>query len=142
MGYTTTEVRALLKAHGLRATRPRLAVVQALSESSEPLSCTEVIKASGDEHLTLATVYRNLVRLREEGVARVVSKAHGLDHYALAEASRVHEHPHFECVDCGETTCLPSEVSPALDVAGEWGESLRAATLHFHGTCPSCAGAG
>ncbi len=142
MGYTASQVRELLKEHGLRATRPRLAVVQMLSRAHEPLSCSEVLKELEDEGLTMVTVYRNLVRLREVGMVKVVSKSHGCDHYALTEHDQVDHHPHFECIDCGRTTCLPNEASPKVELEGKWAVALRSATIHFHGTCPDCAEGG
>ena len=88
-----------------------------------------------------ATVYRNLVKLREAGIAPVVSRAEGIDRYAYAEApDDGHHHPHFYCEDCGRLACLPAEVSISLPVDNPWAASVRAAMVQLHGACPDCRG--
>lgn len=137
MSITTPQARALLRKHGLRVTAPRVAVLRLLAAAEEPLSHTEVVRRIGDADWDPATVYRNLVKLRDAGVAVVVTHAGGVDRYTLT--GRGHdEHPHFLCRNCGRVVCLPPESIGSVEAEGAWSASLRDATIQLEGTCPAC----
>ena len=87
MSITMHEARKLLHESALRATAPRLAVLRVLAEAPGPLSHTEVLDRLGETAWDPSTIYRNLVKLREAGVAPVVSRAEGIDRYALASGA-------------------------------------------------------
>lgn len=129
--------RALLKRKGLRVTAPRLAVLELLSDSG-PLSHSEVLDGLGTTRWDQATIYRNLVRLTEVGITRVVSRADGMARYALIDADDAHQHPHFLCEDCGRVSCLPGELRPTTPLAPKWAESVRTASVQLRGACPDC----
>ena len=144
-----TEAKELLKAASLRATAPRIAVMQLLAEEGRPLSHTEVVQRLGGGEWDQATLYRNLIKLTEAGLARVASEAAGVKRYELRGAphSPRQLHPHFVCGACGAVSCLP-EATVAQDPAallalGEgWREATLAASVHFVGRCPPCARGG
>ena len=139
MKITKDDVRTLLREHSLRVTAPRIAVVQALSEAQKPLSYVEVLNRVGETGWDRATIYRNLVKLRDAGVAVVASRAAGSDRYALAmKQSGNHQHPHFVCDDCGEVSCLPTELSASISVEGPWAASVQRASVQLRGECPDC----
>ena len=141
MGITKIEAKQLLRDRDLRATAPRVAVLRVLADSESPLSHGEVLEQLGEPDWDQATIYRNLVKLREAGIAPVVSRAEGIDRYAYAEApDDGHHHPHFYCEDCGRLACLPAEVSISLPVDNPWAASVRAAMVQLHGACPDCRG--
>ena len=141
MSITNRQARTLLRDHGLRVTAPRVAVLRLLATAERPLSHTEVVRRMGDADWDPATVFRNLVKLREAGVAAVVTHAGGVDRYTLA--GHGHDaHPHFLCRDCGRILCLPPEAIGAVTIEGPWSASLRAATVALEGTCPACLCAG
>ncbi len=135
---TKNETRQLLRDSGLRATAPRLAVMRVLSEASRPMSHSEVLKVLGETDWDPATIYRNLVKLRDAGVAHVVSRAEGLDRYALADAHDDHHHPHFVCDDCGRIACLPAELSISMAEDSPWMASVQKAMVQLRGECPEC----
>ena len=139
VGMTKTEVRELLRSSGLRATAPRVSVIQVLADADTPLSHTEVVERLGDMDFDPTTVYRNLVKLHEEGLAPVVSRLEGIDRYALASGDGDgHQHPHFVCEDCGRVACLPTEVTAMKAKAGPWAASIKSATIQLRGECPDC----
>lgn len=134
------KVRKLLREYELRVTAPRLAVVSILSEASRPLSLGDVMSRISEYDWDQATIYRNLIKLKEAGAATVVSQIAGIDRYALTTThDRSQRHPHFFCEDCGRVLCLPSELLRTISIEGEWSESLKTAKLHFQGVCPNCA---
>ena len=139
MSITMHEARKLLHESALRATAPRLAVLRVLAEAPGPLSHTEVLDRLGETTWDPSTIYRNLVKLREAGVAPVVSRAEGIDRYALAQAQGDgHRHPHFICEDCGRVACLPAELLASMSMEGPWAASIRDAAVELRGACPDC----
>jgi len=132
---------ARLKAKGLRSTSPRLAVLQGLSESPQPVSYGELASRLGRDRFDPVTVYRNLKRLCEVGLARVASRAGGRARYELATSAprTQREHPHFACHQCGTVTCLEATVvMETLDTT--WRAALQSADVQFEGICPDCLG--
>lgn len=139
MSITKDEARKLLHENALRATAPRLAVLRVLAEAQNPLSHTEVLKRLGETDWDPATIYRNLVKLRDAGVALVVSRVEGIDRYALPQAEGGgHCHPHFLCEDCGRIACLPAELTASLSMEGPWAASIQKASVQLRGQCPDC----
>jgi len=139
MPITKDEARSLLREHDLRVTRPRLAVLQVLSEAQNPLSHNEVLHRLGETDWDPATIYRNLVKLRDAGIAPVVSRAAGNDRYVLSrEPGTAHHHPHFVCDDCGAISCLPMDLTARMAMEGPWAASIRQASVQFRGECPDC----
>lgn len=135
---TRDSARDLLREAKLRVTAPRVSVLCALAASRTALSHTEVLELLGDTDWDQATIYRNLVKLRDAGIAAVVSRADGIARYALADAHDAHRHPHFVCDDCGRVACLPAELSESMVVDGPWASSVRSATIQLRGACPDC----
>lgn len=139
MSITKDKARKLLHESGLRVTAPRLAVLRVLADSQSPLSHTEVLERLGRTDWDPATIYRNLVKLRDAGVAPVVTRAEGIDRYALAgEQDECHRHPHFVCDDCGRVACLPAQLTASMAIDGPWAPSIQKAMVQLSGECPEC----
>ncbi|MDE3003109.1 MAG: Fur family transcriptional regulator [Gemmatimonadota bacterium] len=139
MRITKDEARQRLRETGLRVTAPRVAVLAVLAEAEGPLSFTQVLDRLGDVDWDQATIYRNLVKLREAGLAPVISRMDGMDRYAFAgDRNDGHQHPHFLCEDCGRVACLKDEFTESLAVDGPWAESIRGAMMQLLGFCPDC----
>lgn len=122
-----------------RNTKQRDALQQVLAEATGPLSVQELVLAAGRlvEGVGIATVYRTLRLLEEEGQIHPVSLPDGEIRW---EASDRGHHHHFQCRSC----------SRVLDLAG--------CPLHLHaesipsgfvverheitlvGLCSACAG--
>ncbi len=139
MSISKGEARKLLQERGLRVTAPRLSVLRVLAEAENPLSYTEVLRRLGEADCCPTTIYRNLVKLRDAGVAPVVSREEGVDRYALAGArDDGHRHPHFVCDTCSQVSCLPAELGASIAMDGPWAASIQKAALHLRGECPDC----
>ena len=136
---TKDEARSLLKSHGLRSTGPRVAVLRVLATADRPLSYREVHGRIEEMGWDPTTIYRNLVKLRDARIAPVVTRAEGIDRYALAGADEGrHRHPHFLCEDCGLLACLPADVVSSTSAEGPWAASIERAMVQLRGTCPDC----
>lgn len=107
---TLDELRARLRARGLRATPSRLAVLELLltNPSEQAWSHAEVVAELAPGPWDPATIYRNLTDLVEAGLARRTDVG---DHVWRVEAlDGKHDstaHPHFVCTECGTVECLP-----------------------------------
>lgn len=132
------EVRQWVRDAGLRATGPRVAVLQLLAGAKRPLSYTEVVAELGQDEWDQTSLYRNLVKLAESELVRVASRVGGIARYEFSSSSNEdHAHPHFSCSDCGVVNCLPTmELTDMVD--SRWRASVREAELQVVGTCPSC----
>ena len=131
--------KQILKESGLRVTAPRVAVLNLLQEASRPLSHSEVLNLLGETNWDPATIYRNLVKLKESGITSVVSRAEGIDRYALKGSKEDgHKHPHFVCDDCGKVACVPGEITIAGEMAGPWAAAVEKAMVQLRGECPEC----
>ena len=133
------KIRKLLAEHDLRATKPRIAVLDILTKAKRPLSHSEVITKLGHTNWDQATIFRNLVKLKEAGIAPVVSSLDGIDRYMLkSDGNEAHHHPHFTCSDCGQLTCLPDEITNVETLSGPWANAVRQASVQLRGQCPDC----
>lgn len=137
-GAARLATRQLISAHGGRVTPTRVAVIEALQASAQPLSHEEL--GAGLAALDVAhdrvTLYRALDWLVERGIARRIA---GSDRAWRFEAVRPdsHRHAHFHCDRCGRVICL-ADFEPAPAVALPAGYQLDRAELVFHGACATC----
>jgi Fur family ferric uptake transcriptional regulator len=145
---TANDMKARIRAAGLRCTRARVAVLGRLLHASGPVSHAEMAGYLADEGFDQATIYRNLTELTEAGLATRVDLG---DHVWRFEPRRHHasdgrgeDHPHFVCTSCGEVSCL-DEVSVALtpkpgaDRSGRLAAGVRAVNeVVLKGQCENC----
>src|SRR5687768_5216424 len=103
------ELRQKLRDSGLRATLPRIAVMQQLLAARAPLSHGEVAEKLAHEGFDRATVYRNLIDLSDVGLLRRSDIGDHVWRFELvtSEEHGQAEHPHFICSGCGAVECLP-----------------------------------
>jgi len=131
----------LLRAHGLRRTAPRIAVLAALLPVRGHLSVAEIrhrLLATGDPDVPdVATVYRTVTTLVEAGVLHALAVEGGVTTYGVA----ADPHHHAVCTRCGTIIEVPAQqLSSALEHAIE-GSSFTLsdrAGLTLHGLCPKC----
>ena len=83
-----------------RNTAQRSAVLQVLTEAGRPLSPLEILEAAKLylPSLGIATVYRNIKAMMEEGVVQPVELPGSGQRYEVAGK---HHHHHFHCNNCG-----------------------------------------
>jgi Fur family ferric uptake transcriptional regulator len=131
------DLRAALKAAGLRVTGPRLAVLEELARTTEPVSHAELVERLTPRGLDRVTVWRNLTTLVEAGIlARTdlgdrtwrFERATGVDHVGGA-------HPHFVCIDCKKVSCLPEDAVYLKSGAARGSVVLE---VHVKGRCDDC----
>ena len=140
---TQTNVAALrsrLRGSGLRSTPARLAVLGFLESTSRPVSHADLVEALADKGIDRVTLYRNLTDLTQAGLVR---RADLGDHVWRFESTRSRaghaEHPHFTCVECGESLCLPEASVRVARGKGVPRSAARAAEIQIRGVCDRCS---
>lgn len=133
--------RDLLRHAGLRATTPRLAVLQELLGAPRPISHAEIAFKLDAQGFDRVTVFRNLQDLAR---ARLLSRVDVGDHTWRFELSRADgppaKHSHFVCDRCRSVSCL-NDVQ--IEISRRPGASKRPlgkiSTVVLMGRCPACS---
>ncbi|MGE0679837.1 MAG: Fur family transcriptional regulator [Candidatus Binatia bacterium] len=137
------EIRAKIRALGLRRTAPRVAVLHYLQTAATPVSHAELFEVLADQRFDRATIYRNLVDLTEVGLLSRTDIGDHVWRFELKrEDQRGHqtEHPHFMCTDCGVIACLPGvnvRISPAPGTPKSL--MIKQIGVQLQGLCDRCA---
>jgi Fur family transcriptional regulator, ferric uptake regulator len=137
-GWAVGDAEALLRAHGCRATGPRVAVLRALLRHGGPIDAAELTRLAQVEESTIheATVYRTIGVLSDRGIVTHVHAGHGPslvrlggDHGLLAV-----------CRDCGGIAQLPAEVVKAFVEQARTAVGFTLEPGHFalEGICAAC----
>ena len=123
-----------------RKTQQRDAIRQALEAAGRPLSPQAILEAARDEvpGLGVATVYRNIKSLLEEGWLQTVDLPGAPSGYELANKDH---HHHFHCQACDRV--FEIEDCPG-DIRGLTpdGFRLEAHEIILYGTCDTCLDGG
>jgi len=134
------QIAGALAARGLRLTKQRRAVLDAVASASSSVSPLQVFDAARltCPELGLTTVYRTLELLSELGALR---RVHGADHCeAFVPAASAHGHT-VVCARCGRvvefTDCDMGGVVRAA--ARQTGYRITEHFLQLSGECPQCA---
>lgn len=88
----------LLKARGLKSTPARNAILTVLSRAKKPLTVEQIGEKLKEVDVDMATLYRTVVRLTDEGLLRHVDFQHGHAHYELKDSQN--DHHHIICTKC------------------------------------------
>ena len=139
MALDADQIAGTLAARGLRLTRQRRAVLDAVAQTSASVSPVQVFDAARERcpELGLTTVYRTLELLSEIGALR---RVHGPDHCeAFVPASAAHGHT-VVCSRCGQvvefTDC---DMQAVVDAAvRQTGYRITEHFLQLSGECPAC----
>ena len=123
---------------GMRRTKQREAIIKEVLEADGPLSVAEIHARASRmvEGLGIATVYRNVGALREEGLVVAVQLPGEEPRYEPSD--RGHHH-HFRCRQCDRTFDLdicPVGIPTGTMLPG--GYRVEDHNLTLYGQCSSC----
>lgn len=138
MGMTEDGAEAL-RAHGLRVTEPRLAVLRTF-QSGQHLEAKAILARVSAElpRTSLQAVYGVLTALTDAGVLRRIEPAGSA---ALYERRVGDNHHHVVCRECRsveDIDCVVGAV-PCLEPETTAGFQIESAEVTFWGLCPRCA---
>lgn len=127
-----------VRAAGMRLTRPRVAILEWLSD--HPHSTADQVRAGAVAELgSLSTqaVYDALAAFTEAGLVRRIQPA---GHPALFECRTEDNHHHVVCRGCGQTQDVDCTVgvAPCLDPDETHDYVIDEAEVVFWGWCPTC----
>jgi Fur family transcriptional regulator, ferric uptake regulator len=130
----------LLKEHHLRSTSSRAAILSLFLQNDRALSYSDIEKKIADSY-DRVTVYRTLKTFLDSGVIHKVLDDGGSLKYALCDiacstSEHHHEHVHFKCTSCGQTSCLDQVAIPSIQLPN--GYSATELNLLIQGVCDKC----
>ena len=129
----------VLRAHGCRVTRPRIAVLQALLETGGTVDAATLTEHAQrhEPGIHEATVYRTVNTLTEVGIASHVHAGHGPSLVRLAGEEQLVA----VCQDCGRIEPVPGDAVAQLvtHMQARTGFTLEPGHFALEGVCASCA---
>jgi Fe2+ or Zn2+ uptake regulation protein len=136
---TTATIEERLHGAGLRATAPRMAVLEVLTESHDHPRVDQVIERVRAAGVAISTqaAYDVCEALHSAALARRIALAGGPVRY---EARVGDNHHHVVCRGCGLTVDVDCAVgsAPCLDPSHSHGFTLEEAEVTYWGLCPTC----
>jgi len=135
-----TQPREYLARRGLKATGPRLALLDLFLQSGHALTGPEILAVlTGRDRLHKVTVYRVLSLFTQKGILRKLTLAGRAGYYELADREPG-AHPHFQCRRCGAVVCLEQmDLGRLLTRAAERaGHLVQRVEIRFEGICQRC----
>ena len=129
-----------LKKAGLKATLPRLKILNFLESSNvRHMSAEDVYKAMLDsgEEVGLATVYRVLTQFEQAGL---VTRHHFEGGHSVFELNEGEHHDHILCIRCGKVGEFIDKVIEERQrkIAEEKGFAMTDHSLYIYGICKDC----
>ena len=134
----TLDFKGMLRKGGLKATKPRMAVLRLLANLKRPESPRAIVEGVPD--IDQATVYRMLKILEDARIIRRVDFGHTHAHY---EILRDDDHHHLICISCGRSEdihkCNADEMVGAVLRGSKHFTRIERHALEFYGLCHACA---
>lgn len=122
-----------------RSTRQRTAILAAIADAQRPLTPQEVLDSAREtvQGLGMATVYRNIKALLEDGSLQAVQLPGESPRYEAAEHEHGHHH-HFQCTVCSRVFDVHDCPGDLRDLAPK-GFTVERHELTLYGRCADCA---
>jgi Fur family transcriptional regulator, ferric uptake regulator len=138
MGATSEKI---LRSYHLRSTPTRQQVLHLFLQKEYALSHNDIEKEVS-ESSDRVTLYRTLKTFLDRGLIHKVLDDEGGLKYALCNdactsSHHHHDHVHFKCTKCGQTSCLSVDI-PALKLPK--GYKIKELNVLAQGVCENCTG--
>jgi Fur family ferric uptake transcriptional regulator len=137
--FVTSTAQEVLASSGIRATRQRLQILEALEAEPNDATAQELFETmrSRGVSIGLATIYRALGLLSSHGVVDALSHRPGEVCYRLCGSEH---HHHLTCTECHHVVELGEcELDPWLDRLGSaHGFAVTGHAVEVTGICSNC----
>ena len=126
-----------LKSTGLKATLPRLKILEIFQKGAQRhMTAEDVFRVLLDERsdIGLATVYRVLTQFEQAGI---LTRHHFESDRAVYELNQGHHHDHIVCMECGQVVEFYDPELEALQerIAARYGFEIVDHSLYLYGRC-------
>jgi len=131
MDYTTQ-----LKAHGLKITPQRMAILEEIEAAGhiDVDHLYEILRMSFPA-ISLATVYKNVNQMYELKILEVIKVPNNKLQYEISKEP----HIHLACDSCGSVIDMNQCIEELMESAEEGsGYRLNHSSVVLNGLCPSC----
>ncbi|MCM1063015.1 MAG: transcriptional repressor [Eubacterium sp.] len=140
--------KQLLKSRGLKVTKQRLMVLEAVASCPEEhLTAEEIFELVkvGCPDIGLATVYRTIQLLNELRLVDRINFDDGFVRYEMGTASECeqkHHHHHLICMKCGKVISFRDDLLEELEekITATTGFSIVDHEVKLYGVCKECGG--
>ena len=135
------ESEKILKDHGLRITKTRMAILEQFLTHNAALTHSDIEEKIMD--MDRITLYRTLKSFEEKGVIHRAIDGTDKSRYALCESScteHAHHHDshvHFHCNHCEQTFCIDGVSIPTFSTPA--GYQVKSSDVVLNGVCPTCS---
>ena len=139
---TDEYILQILKSKNLSITPCRLAILKLFSNKTAAISSSN-IEESVKSGFDRVTIYRTLKSFLEIGIIHKIPDDNGEIKYALCREDHcpdhvhVHEHLHFKCIQCSETSCLAEIKVPKINVPDCY--TIMTTNILVQGICKNCS---
>lgn len=126
------------------ATKQRALILEIISKSSHHVSAKKIVlemEARGKK-ASLATVYRTLAYLEEQGLVKKMTVDSGAACYQYMSERACMEHFHLKCIECGALIHLSCEFLHMLEshIFEKHAFTIASGKTVIYGKCAKCAG--
>ncbi|ACO47689.1 Fur family transcriptional regulator [Deinococcus deserti] len=133
---STAMLQNLLEDHGLRATQPRLRLLEffALTRGHfTPEEISEQLREQG-QPISIATLYQNLKTFSDRGLVKEMIGHGGEVRYD----TNLDPHSHLVCLNCGQLTDIHLDLQELHPPSQASGWLITQARVDLQGLCPGC----
>jgi Fur family ferric uptake transcriptional regulator len=122
-----------------RSTRQRTAIRTAIEAAARPLTPQEILSAVRESvpEIGIATIYRNLKLLLDEGTIEAVNLPGGNARYEMHHPAH-HHHHHFHCSHCDRVFDVQG-CPGSMDNLAPDGFLIERHEITLYGLCADCA---
>jgi Fur family transcriptional regulator, ferric uptake regulator len=132
------EFKQLLKEKGIKTTKSRIAVLNLLDSSKQPLAATQIFHNLKNKSfkIDLATIYRILEKFLSINIVKQVDFREGKLRYELTGD----HHHHLVCQGCGNVEGYRGECLAQVEktIKDKYKFNVTEHVLEFFGTCHNC----
>lgn len=137
----------ILKEHGLKKTKQRVLVLEALASCGDKHLTAEeiyeIVKAEFPE-IGLATVYRTIQLLSGLGLVESIQLGDGYVRYEIGKigGTEAHHHHHLICLECGKIISFRDDLLDELEKRIKESVSFQVINheVKLYGYCEACLG--
>ena len=133
------QVNKILDQKAVRITPMRQLLLEYFVEENAVLGLSELEKTFPKSDRI--TMYRTLKTFEEKGILHSIKGEGDEAKYALCNehcspVNHIDQHPHFQCEQCKQVTCIDSQLIPSMELPD--GYVQKEVTMMIKGICPNC----